>query len=130
MGHKPKKKKPRSIHVVVPVTTLTPGQSVCARAMVFDKQGNLMALTPSSWVSDNPAVATVDSTGLVTAVAEGSCGITALLDALVSNVAAVTVAAAVPVPASITLSPPSLSLTVGQTQQLTAVIADAAGNPL
>lgn len=98
--------------------------------MVFDKKGNLMSLVPTSWVSDNPAIATVDSTGLVTAVAEGSCGITALLDALVSNVVAVTVAAAAPVPASITLSPPSLSLTVGQTQQLTAVIADAAGNPI
>jgi hypothetical protein len=63
---------------------------------------------------------------LVTGVAAGGCGVVARFDKLTSNVVAVTVAA---VPASIVVTPGSISLGVGETKQLTAVILDASGNP-
>ncbi|GEM_PF-2417461 len=42
------------------------------------------------WISDDPSVATVDPTGLVTFVKVGSCNVTATADAIVSNRCAVT----------------------------------------
>ena len=49
----------------------------------------------ANWSSDNPAVATVDSTGLVTAVAEGRTNITVTADGWKTAVCAVTVKKAV-----------------------------------
>jgi len=80
-----------------------------------------------TWASDNAAVATVSATGLVTAAGVGTATLTATSEGQ-SGAATVTV---LPVPvASVSVTPPSLGLTVGQTGQLTATPRDAAGNPL
>ncbi len=84
---------------------------------------------PSSWVSDNPAIATVDQNGLVTGVSVGTCGITAQLQAVVSNVVGVTVGPDT-APATIEVTPTSLNLQVGKTAQLTAVVKNDAGQPI
>jgi uncharacterized protein YjdB len=80
-----------------------------------------------SWSSSNPAVATVNTAGLVTAHAAGSVSIRASVDdaegAAVINV--------VPVPiAQIVVTPQSANLLAGQAVPFTATASDAAGNVL
>ncbi len=123
-----RRSKPGSVAVFPLSAFLHVGQFIHAGALVFDKKGKLMpGVSPSSWASDNTAIATVDQNGLVTGVAAGSCGVTALLDKLTSNIVAVTVT---DVPASISVTPGSISVAVGETVQLTAVVTDAQGNPI
>ena len=53
------------------------GASALLEAVVTDQRGNAMAQAPVTWSSSAPNVAAVSSTGLVTAVANGSVTITA-----------------------------------------------------
>jgi uncharacterized protein YjdB len=78
-----------------------------------------------TWSSSNNTVATVSSTGLVTAVAAGSAVITVTTqDGGKTATCNITVTQATPVPVTgVTLSPTSASLVVNNTQQLTATIA-------
>lgn len=68
----------RALELTTPVTTVPPGQSVSlvATARLSDGTGTPVAGTVT-WVSSNPAAATVNSEGRVTAVAAGSVTITA-----------------------------------------------------
>ncbi len=126
------------IHVrlqgVVVVVSMTPatasigmGRTVQLTATPKDAGGNPLTGRVVTWATSNAAVATVNGTGLVTAVATGSATITATSEGK-SGTSAVTVSA-VPV-ASVTVSPASASLVVAQTVQLTATPKDASGNPL
>ena len=96
-------------------------------------------ITPSNadnpgvtWSSSNPSVATVDASGLVTAIAVGTATITATSDdnASIKDTCIVTVSA-VPVPVvGVTVSPKPVSLQVGGTQTLTATVTPTnADNP-
>jgi hypothetical protein len=78
------------------------------------------------WSSSDPAVATVDGTGTVRGVAEGTATITAALGSHVGT-ATVRVRGG---PASLRVQPDSLVLDVDATGQLTAVIRNAAGAEL
>lgn len=110
---------PASARVVVPGTaTLT--------ATVKDQNDRPMTGQAVAWSTGNPTVATVDGSGGVTVIAAGEATITATA-AGKSGTAQVT--GVMPV-ASIKVSPDSLVLTPGQTVQLSAALADAAGNPL
>ena len=120
---------PKAITVAPPAVRLIPKQPAQLTATITNAKGDSMPLTATSWASDNPSVATVDQAGVVTAVAPGSAGVTALFNSLVSNVCAVTVVADT-TPAAVHLSPSSLSLSVGQTQQLSATVVNKAGDPL
>lgn len=75
------------------------------------------------WSSSDPGVATVDGTGTVRGVSEGTAVITATLGAH-SAIAQVRVRGG---PASLRVQPDSLVLDVNATGQLTAVIRNAAG---
>lgn len=120
--------RPVSVVRVSPTSNqITVGSSVSLSAEALDAGGNAVAGKAFLWSSSNSAVATVSSTGIVTALAPGNATITATVDG-VSGVASVT-AAAVPV-AALTISPPSGSVTVGQGVQLRATPVDAAGNVL
>jgi hypothetical protein len=59
-----------------------------------DKSGNVLkddgSVFKPVWTSSNPAVATVDQSGLVARVAPGTCNITASFNAISSNACAVT----------------------------------------
>ena len=57
--------------------TLAPAQTLQYRADALDVAGNLVAGVVFSWQSSDPGVATVSSSGVVTAVAVGSAEITA-----------------------------------------------------
>jgi Big-like domain-containing protein len=58
-------------------TSIIVGQKVQATATAFDSKGNALPSTTFTWSSSAPAVATVDQTGLITAVAAGTATIRA-----------------------------------------------------
>lgn len=80
-----------------------------------------------SWVSNNVSVATVNQSGLVTAIAKGQALITVTtIDGSKRAVASINVTTPV---ASVSVSPSSLSLIVGQAKSLSAsVLPTNAGN--
>src|SRR5207253_1318029 len=80
-----------------------------------------------TWSSSNASVASVNGSGLVTGAGAGSATITATSEGQ-SGTSSVTVTF-VPV-ASVTVNPPSASVQVGQTVQLTATPRDVNGNAL
>jgi uncharacterized protein YjdB len=91
-----------------------------------DANGRPVDLAPT-WTSDDPGVAAVSSTGLVTARANGSTIIRAATSAG-SAQAHVTVQQGV---ATITISPPNVTLTsIGARRQLAAELRDPAGNAM
>jgi uncharacterized protein YjdB/alpha-tubulin suppressor-like RCC1 family protein len=121
---------------VVPVAsvTVTPGTASIATgvsaqlaAMPRDSSGGALAGRTVVWSSANPAVATVSSSGVVTGIAIGTVTISAASEGR-TGTAGITVT---PVPVtSVTVSPISPSLSVGQTTQLTATTRAADGSTL
>ena len=94
-------------------------------AEVRDQSGNVMAGAAVAWSSTAASVATVDATGLVTAVANGTATITAASGG-VSGTAAVTVAQA---PDSVAVSPTEAIIAApGDTVRLAAAAFDANGH--
>ncbi len=96
-------------------------------ATARDSADQILTGRTTSWSSGNTVVAEVSGGGLVTAKAPGSAVITATVEG-VSNTATVTVTL-VPV-ASVTVTPDGETITVGQKIDFSAVVRDAAGNPL
>ncbi|MBT3773072.1 MAG: hypothetical protein HOF87_00775 [Gemmatimonadales bacterium] len=82
---------PRTIGVTPNQTTMTfVGQTASLRALILDQNGTTFAGAPT-WTTGDPAVFTVNGSGVVTAVANGSATVTATFQAL-SATAEVTVA--------------------------------------
>src|SRR6266852_7006308 len=114
--------------VVSPPSATTPvGQTVQLTATPEDAAGNALSGRAVLWSSSQSSVASVDANGLMTALATGSATITATSEGQ-SGSASITVTN-VPV-ASVSVSPPSASVQVSGTVQLTATPKDASGNPL
>jgi uncharacterized protein YjdB len=103
------------------------GQTVQLGVTVKDVTGGVLTGRAVTWSSALPTIATVSSQGLVTAVAAGTATITATVDGK-STTASVTVAL-VPV-STVTVTPSTGSLFVGQTLQLSASAKDSTGNTL
>ena len=80
-----------------------------------------------SWSSDNTAVATVSTAGVVTAVGVGSTNITATSEGRSGSAPVTVFSTAV---ASVTVSLASSTIGVGRTTQATATTKDAGGNVL
>jgi uncharacterized protein YjdB len=93
-------------------------------ATLTDANGNIVSNRVVSWSTSSAAIATVSSTGVVTGVLPGTATITATSEGK-SGSTTVTVTL-VPV-GSVTVSPPTLSLTPGQTGTLAATVTDANG---
>lgn len=73
------------------LTSAAPTQQLTATAL--DAQNNPLTGLPNNtfqWLSDDPAVAAVDQTGLVSRVAQGTCNVTAVANGLSSNPCVVT----------------------------------------
>ncbi len=100
-------------------------------AAAKDQNGNPVS-TSITWSSSNTAVGTINSAGAFTALAAGSTTIRAT-SGTVSGTASVTVTAPPP-PApfltTITVSPLTASLVVGNTQLFAAAAKDQNGNPI
>ncbi len=96
-------------------------------ATVRDPNGTIMNGASVEWVSSAPTVVSVSSTGLVTAVADGSTEISASTGAA-SAVASATVSQVVE---TITISPRFGNvIPVGGSVRLTAAARDAGGSPI
>ena len=107
--------------------SLMVGQTAQLTATPEDLSGGPLAGRIVTWATSNAAVATVSTTGLVSAVGAGSATITATSEGQ-SGTSAITVTN-VPV-ASVTVSPATASVSVGATTQLTATPKDANGTAL
>ncbi|MBK8650086.1 MAG: Ig-like domain-containing protein, partial [Gemmatimonadetes bacterium] len=83
-------------------------QTTRATATVRDAQGNVLTGRPVTWSSSTPAVATVSTTGLITAVAPGTVTVAATSEGVSGTSPSLSV---VPVPvAAVTVSLGSTSL--------------------
>src|SRR5439155_26838426 len=110
-----------------PTASVAAGQAVQLTATVLDTAGNSLGGFAVAWSSGNTAAAMVDSNGLVSGVASGSATITATSGGQ-SGTSVITVTTATPVPvATVSVSPVSGTVVVGQTLPLTATLKDAGG---
>jgi uncharacterized protein YjdB len=111
-----------SVRVTPSSAAITVDGTVHMQAATLDAGGNPLTGRTVTWTSDNEGVATVDNTGLVTGVAIGATTITATSEGKRGTAG---IAVAAQVAASISVAPPSVSITVGQTSQLTPTVKDA-----
>ena len=100
------------------------GDTVRLAAEVRDQLGRVMEREEAAWVSGDTLVVTVDSTGLVTAAANGMATITAMAGEA-SGTAVVTVMQSV---ALVEVSPAADTIAPGDTLRLTAKAIDANGH--
>jgi uncharacterized protein YjdB len=119
-----------SVSVALAAGSLNPGQTTQATATARDASNNVLAGRTIAWTSSNTAVATVTTSGVVTAIAVGSASITASSEGQ-SGSAVLTVTSAPPVPvASVSVTLANSSRNPGQTTQATATTRDANNNVL
>ena len=117
-----------TVAVTPPTASLTArGDTIRLTAGARDANGHAIAGVTFTWASSATSIATVDASGLVTAVASGSATVTATANGTGGN-AVVTVAQ---VAASVTVTPVTASLTaLGATVQFAAAAHDANGHPI
>ena len=119
-----------TVSVSAPSATMPVGATQQLTATLRDAGGNVLGGRVITWSSANAAVATVNASGLVTALASGTATITATSEGRSGGVTlTVTAIAQAPV-ASVSVTPGAATLTVGQTTQLAATTRDASGNVL
>ncbi|HET7456371.1 MAG TPA: Ig-like domain-containing protein [Gemmatimonadaceae bacterium] len=116
-----------SVTVTPTSAALAVGGTATFEATVKDPSGNTLTDRTVTWSSSDVNVATVSSSGVVTAVGPGTATITASTGGK-SGQATVTVSQ--PTVASVDVAPEAATLTTGQTQQLVATPRDASGNAL
>ena len=116
----------QSVFVTPRESNLNVGETVQLSAQVYASAGHQLTDRAVTWISGDEAVATVSPSGRVTAHADGAVVIQAVVEGVIGT-GFVYVTADV---ASITISPPSLTLTQGESGSLTADLRDANGNPV
>lgn len=117
-----------TVQIVPTTVSVRIGTTVALTAQTSDAEGNLLAGRPIAWSTSNSSIATVSSTGLVTAVAQGAVTISATSENKRIGTAAVTVTLN-PV-ATVAVSPSSDTLAVGTDQALVATLRDASNTVL
>jgi len=130
-----------SVTITPSPVAIVAGEKTQLTATVKDGAGNTLTNRSVTWSTNNAAVATVSSTGYLTAVGAGTAKVTAISE---NKRAAVTVTVT-PSPAATDTTPPAPvvptvstvsvsfaagSLTVGQSTQAIAVLRDSASNVL
>ena len=68
--------RPTTITVDPDTFLVTAGATVRLKSVVEDQRGKIISTAPRSWVSSDPAIATVDTVGVVTGIREGTAAIT------------------------------------------------------
>jgi uncharacterized protein YjdB len=116
-----------SVDVSPSSATLVIGDTKQLTATPKDAQGNTLSGRGVQWFSDNTPVASVSSTGVVTARAEGTATISATSEGKTGTATITVTKAAV---ASVTVSPASASVQVGKSTTLTATVKAADGSTL
>jgi uncharacterized protein YjdB len=113
-----------NVTVQPPTLALLVGQSATVTAVTKDANGNVLTGRVVTWISNNPLVATVSATGVVTAVAPGGpVFITASSEGWNGS----TTVTVTPVPVGTVTLPATTTLVAGQTTTLTPVVKDANG---
>ncbi|HUR95291.1 MAG TPA: Ig-like domain-containing protein [Gemmatimonadales bacterium] len=105
------------------------GGTVQLAATMTDAGGEPLTGRAVTWTSDNAQVATVSSSGLVSAATVGSTTITGTSEGK-SGTAQITVSAAPTPIATVEVAPGAPTVAAGSTVQLTATPKDVAGQPL
>ena len=135
---KPKPPQPPPQPPVQPVPTritITPskhtlnavGQTVRLTALVQDQNNNTLTGAVVTWSSGNPAVATVNNQGLVTAVMNGTAMITARSGTASTSITVTVMQTA----GTITIEPMTATLmALGETVQLAATVLDQNSQPV
>ena len=112
------------------VSMVMNGSPATLSANAFDASGDLLSGRVATWSSQNPIVASVNSSGVVTAIGVGSTTISATIESKTASVT-VTVGTAPAAPvALVTVTLGSATLNIGQQTQASAVLTDAQGNTL
>jgi trimeric autotransporter adhesin len=106
---------------------LVVGQTTQLKAEPKDASGQVLAGRGVTWSSSAAEIASVSSTGLVTAIAPGNATISAVSE---GKTGTATVAVSPKPVSSVIVSPGQASVVVGQTTQLSAQVTDAQGNVL
>ncbi len=115
------------VSITPPAVTMARTTTTTLIATAYDSADNVVTGRPTKWSTPNPQIVKVASSGVVTALRQGTATIVARIGGKIGT-ATVTVVAVQT--ASVTVSPTTVSLTSGATQQLVAVVKDAAGNVL
>src|SRR5688572_8531196 len=110
-------------------SSLDVGQSVQAAVTLRDQNGGTLTNRSIAFVSSDANIASVSSSGLVTAHKGGAVTITASSEGKSAS-SVVTAVAPKPAVSSITLAAGSTSLKIGEITQVTAVPKDANGVPI
>jgi len=119
-----------TVSVSLASTSIQDGATTQATAVTQDANGNTLTGRTVTWSSSNSSIATVSSSGLVTAVNPGSATITATSETKTGS-ASLTVTTPPPAPvATVTVTLGASSIVEGGTTQATAVVSDANGNVL
>ena len=113
-----------TVAVSLTAASISVGQTTQATAVLTAVDGSIVTDRIVAWQSSNPAIVTVDATGLVKGIALGTATISAISDGQVGS-AAISVTASQP--ASLQIVPATASATVGSTAQLVAELKDSNG---
>jgi len=97
-------------------------------ATAQDSKGKSLSGVTFTWTSNAPDIASIDTAGVVTGHTVGTVQITASASGVTSTAANLNVVSATTAVASVSLTPISSTIKVGQTQQFTASAVDASGN--
>lgn len=119
-----------SVRVLPSSLSLSAGQQGSVIAEALDANNVVLTGRVVSWSSQNPTVATITTSGVVTAVATGSTILVATIEGKSANLP-ITVTAAPQSPvAAVAVSLGTNALSPGQTTQAAAVLTDASGSVL
>lgn len=117
----------QTVTVSPAVDTLGVGTERQHTAVLRDASNAVLTGRALAWSSSNVAIATVSSTGNVTALAQGTTTVSATSEGRVGTATVVVLAR---LASTVTLTPGSNTLVEGATQQLTTQITDPQGNLL
>ena len=120
-----------SVAVTLNAPALTVGQTTQGNAVTKDASGNVLTGRTIVWTTSDPAVASVDGAGKITALKAGAVTVTATSEGKTGS-APLSVTAPLNAPAAVasmtlTVAP---SINVGQSAQASVTLKDAAGNVL
>lgn len=113
-----------SVVITLPNDSLAVKATMQATATPLDASGQPISGRPIAWQSSNPAVATINSSGLITALIAGQTTISVICDGKIAS-AKLTVVA--PVAATVTVIPANAQVLVGATSTLAAEVRDQTG---
>jgi len=119
-----------SVTVSLAASSRNPGQTTQATATTRDANNNVLTGRVITWSSSNTGVATVSSSGLVTAIAVGAVQIIAACEGQRDSAALTVVSATPPPVASVTVALGNNVLNPGASTQATATTRDANNNVL